>query len=291
MGNRMKLFVICLLAVMALVCAAFPALAMDSYATDKPRWAPRGEVEISFRDLTDNPYSSEETVRSGILRASWDDHLMYADWEDLQPAKKSEAEVIRCNAQGTEFTVLFHQPGRYQVCGVDIYIFDPDNAELATLTAEINDVVSECRGRNEMETARKLKNWIASRIRFGDEWSDYPERNLYDDPIAVLIRKEAICVGYTNLYQLLAETAGLKVFRQSVTIKKDGSGHMLNLNRLDGAWSFTDVTWSVGNGDAYFAMDEARLGRYAEIPSCSEDYYRWFSSPEQIGKLNEIIDY
>ena len=287
----MKKRIVCLLAVLALVCAAFPAFAMDGFAMDKPRWAPQGEVEISFRNLTGDQYSSAENVMSSILRASWEDHLLYADFEDMKQAEKSEAEVIRCNKQGTEFTVLFHKPGRYQVCGVDIYIFDPDNAQLAALAVEINDAVNECRGPNEKETARRLKSWIVSRIKYGDDRSEYPERNQYDDPIAVLIRKEGICTGYSNLYRLMAETAGLKVFSQDVTIKKDGAGHKLNLNRLDGEWSFTDVTWSKGNGDHYFAMSEEELNRYAEVPSYSEDYYRWFSSPEQIRELNGIIDY
>ena len=287
----MKKFWVWLLAVMSLLCAAFPAFALDSYALDKPRWAPHGEVEISFRDLTDNQYFSAEAVRSSILRASWDDHFLYADWDDMQPAGEHEAEVTQCNPQGTAFTVLFHEPGRYQVCGVNVYIFDPNNEQLAALAEVINDAVTKCRGKNEKETARNLKNWIVKRISYGDEWSDYPERYLYDDPVAALIREKAICVGYTNLYRLLAETAGLKVFAQEVTIKKSGSGHMLNLIRLDGKWCFTDITWSKGNGDSYFAMDEKKLNRYAEIPSYCEDYYRWFSPPERIMELDEIIGF
>ena len=284
------------LTVMLLILWTAQASAFDDTVADRPLWSSCGEVEIRFRTINnhygENDY--EDGIRRSLIWEPWDGHLEYGDYEAQKPATPDQAEIIRIDARKKEYTVLFHQPGRYFIDGVRVYILDPENETLATVASGLTRAAEECRGRNEKETASLVRNWIVRNIQYGEEFADYPEREQYEDPIGVLIGGKAICTGYANLYMLMAETCGIRTTVLTVETRKTGGGHQINLNRLDGEWSFTDVTWDDGgkkSRNQYFAMDEKRMNKYYMIPDYNEFYSRWFSSPEQIMKLNSILDF
>ena len=277
-----------------LICFISTAFAFNETVADKPLWAIGGEVEIRFRTIVNYLADySEDMIRSSIYRAPWGENLLYAGCEEYKPVTPEEAEIININEQKKEYTIIFHKPGRYQIVDIMMYILDPENETLVEIGKELNDAVEECKGKNEKETASLLRKWIVNRIQYGDDSSDYPERAQYDDPIGVLIGRKAICTGYAGLYQLLTEACGIWSKTLTVEVKRNKGGHVINMNRLDEEWSFTDVTWEDAGRkckNQYFAMNEKKMKKYYSIPDYEDFYYNWFSSPEQIERLNNLLD-
>lgn len=280
-----------------LLCLSVPVFASSETFFSDRTWALGGEVEIRFKILSDEKIPDDLSPLDwyGVSRAPWEDNLMYASMEAYHAVTPDDVEIINYDEAKSELTLLFHKPGRYFVQDTFIYIFDPQNETLAAIGAELNDAVKKCRGKNEKETASSLRKWIVRRIQYGNDSSDYPERGQYEDPIGVLLGGKAICVGYSYLYEMMARQCGIKAFSYGLEIRKTGAGHVINLNRLDGVWSFTDVTWE-DNGKSsrnkYFAMSEKQLLKYCNITDdCSQFYPFWFSSPEKTAELDRRLEF
>ena len=285
----------CLIVILLGICA-MPAFAFEEGLVADRYWALGGEVKIRFkvidRDVSEKDF--ELFVSSCVDRAPWKNNLKYAPYNQYKMAKPEEAEVIDSDVKKKEFTVIFHKPGRYFVSMgsiVDIYIFDPNNKTLKAVAKELSSAAETCRAKTEKKTAALIRNWIVKTIQYGGDDTDFPERGQYEDPIGALISGKAVCVGYARLFQLMAETCGIRTLAIGAETKK-GEGHMLNLSRLDGVWSYTDVTWDDGgktSRNTYFAMDRKKAGRY--YTTLDYEYYRkWFSSSKETNKLNKLLD-
>ena len=290
-GSLIIALLICLCAPVFAVSPS-PELVPDTY------WAPAGETEIRFKVVSDGKDACPLESYTYMSYAPWKGNLIYAPVEAYREATAKQAEVTGMDEKKKEFTILFHKPGRYLVGGRTIYILDPKNKKLAAIAAELEDAIRKCRGKNEKETASQLRKWIVKKVRYGEEYSDYPEREQYEDLIGILTGKRAICTGYASLYRLMAKSCGIQVFSVSGTVRKNGSGHVISLNRLDGKWSYTDITWE-DNGSScrgkYFAMDEKTLKKYFEFPDYGDPEWvdicqYWFSSPEKTAELDRILD-
>ena len=294
MNVKTRSVAICLMIVLLLSVVA-PAFAFYDSVADKPLCVLGGEVEIHFKVISDNPiYNSADAIRTSLYWEPWETNMLYEKYSEYSDATQDQAEITSINEQGTEYTVLFHKPGRYQIGDARVYILDPENEALAAVGTELCEAIEQCQGKNQKETASLLRKWIVKKIKYGNDSSDYPERAQYDDPIGVLITGKALCTGYSALYQLMAEMCGIRATTLTVEVKRNREGHVLNLNRLDGEWSFTDVTWEDGGSsckNTYFAMDEKKMNKYFTIPDYVEIYHAWFSSPEQIQKLNNLLDF
>lgn len=109
--------------------------------------------------------------------------------------------------------------------------------------------------RNERERARAIFRWICANVDYnvaGYETGHFGA----EDPLSVMRTHEAVCEGFSNLFQALAEAAGL----QAVTIHGYAKGlgyeagddfhgptnHAWNAVRIDGAWRLVDCTWGAG---------------------------------------------
>ncbi len=149
----------------------------------------------------------------------------------------------------------------------------PDSAEqsLDSLAAYLNSGA-----RSDTERARAIYRWITSEIDYDAEAFFAGDYGLLT-PEEVLAEREAICSGYSRLFEALAERMGLETeevigFSKGYTSaigELDDVNHAWNAVQVDGEWQLVDVTW----GSGY--LDEA--GQFVE--SFNPHYF--LTPPEQ----------
>jgi transglutaminase/protease-like cytokinesis protein 3 len=130
-------------------------------------------------------------------------------------------------------------------------------------TTELAGILSR-QGKNDLEKARLIYSWIAHNI-------DYDAASFFDgsyvrndaSPEAVLSKRLAVCSGYANLFQALAEAMNLEAIVVEGYAKSDSYGvgtdkdvnHAWNAVKIDGVWYLADATWGAGtlSGKAFQA--------------------------------------
>jgi hypothetical protein len=109
---------------------------------------------------------------------------------------------------------------------------------------------------NDIEKTRVIFRWIAENVNYDDH--GYNTGN-YSDVSAegVFKNRVAVCDGFSELFKLMGEIAGLEVVKISGYSKgysyDEGStfeetNHAWNAIRIDGTWKLFDVTWGQGHG-------------------------------------------
>ncbi len=105
---------------------------------------------------------------------------------------------------------------------------------------------------NERQKARAFFRWITANISYDAETLGY---GTDESAEAVLKRRTAVCVGYSNLFQALASAANM----YAVTILGDSKSndyrgsfesrrkHQWNAIKIDGKWELVDCTWGAGS--------------------------------------------
>jgi len=135
-----------------------------------------------------------------------------------------------------------------------------------SLTANISD---------ETAKARAIFSWIAHNVSY-----DVSCFGLNESADQVLLKRRAVCAGYANLFEALADSADI----QSKTIRGEAKGigppaamtpdgllkHDWNAVYLDGKWHLLDCAWGAGRIDEY--------GRF--VPRYDEHYF--LTPPEQL---------
>jgi transglutaminase/protease-like cytokinesis protein 3 len=114
--------------------------------------------------------------------------------------------------------------------------------------------------KTEIEKARIIYTWLAYHIAYDVE--AYLSGNYGDlSPQGVLSSRRAVCSGYANLYQALAQEMKLEASIISGYAKgiDYAVGRELDVNhawngvRIDGGWYLVDATWGAGTvGDRQF---------------------------------------
>lgn len=114
------------------------------------------------------------------------------------------------------------------------------------------------RADSEMEKARLAFTWVATHIHYDDEGynsGSYKERG--DSAESVLARRNAVCSGYSALFEKLAATMGLeavsisgysKGYSFTPNQKFTDTNHAWNAVKIDGEWKLIDATWGNGYG-------------------------------------------
>ena len=175
-------------------------------------------------------------------------------------------EVLECAEDYSSFTVRFLKPGAYTLNGSGAWFFamDPDDEVQVSAAAKLDEALETCKRDTETETAKALHDWERKQVSY-----DYERYKLiktgqdlgYDDasqcPIHGVVAGKLVCGGYTHLYNLLLNSAGIRSFevigRRSTSADLE---HAWNMHLLDGVWSYTDVTWDDElNSNKYFAKD------------------------------------
>jgi quercetin dioxygenase-like cupin family protein len=111
------------------------------------------------------------------------------------------------------------------------------------------------RAKTERQKARAIFRWITANIGYD---VDVLSAGADQTPEAVLRRRTAVCQGYSDLFQALAQAAGL----EAVTIVGDSKTndyrgtfgtrrkHAWNAAKIDGDWQLIDCTWGSGAIDS-----------------------------------------
>lgn len=111
--------------------------------------------------------------------------------------------------------------------------------------------------KNDLEKARLIYSWIATHIHYDDEGfntGQYSE----ESADSVLIRRKAVCEGFSSLFQELGHLMNLEVEKISGFAKGYGykpgdkfsdTDHAWNAVKIDGTWKLIDVTWGSSNSE------------------------------------------
>ncbi len=137
-----------------------------------------------------------------------------------------------------------------------------DHPIIVALAQEIT-----AKAKNDRERATLVHKWVAANISYDAEgvrtgsFRDTPQ-----DALSTLMRKQAVCAGYSNLYAALLRAAGVKtkvvsgVAGQDKDVDltldyslptnqsaKEANCHAWNKVYLDNQWLNVDVTWDAGH--------------------------------------------
>ena len=130
----------------------------------------------------------------------------------------------------------------------------------------------------EEEKAYALYRYLAENVQydvyslFNLKNSEYPDQSAE----AVLERKNAVCAGYSNLYDAMAKSVGLEsevvsgVAHTTPDSPIPDRRHAWNAVKWDGTWHLLDSTWGAGSTD--FKTQEFK-------PNPNDDWFRL--TPEQ----------
>ena len=233
---------------------------IDIAVHDGPVWVVGDSATVSFRLYTNKgeeyrKMTPEEFLEKNVTYYPWLAEEMERDVE-IPPV--SELVTVEEAAEDmSTFTLTFHTPGRYVFFDFYpdyFYLISPDQEELVTLAAEMDAVVEKAKaGRTEKEIASRLYNWIQNKVRYNYpayRWweNDVTARDMQtcEEAFGALLYGKCICGGYANSYAILMRHAGLTELTLNGLVgtnEFDLDGHDWNLNRLDGEWTYTDVTW------------------------------------------------
>jgi hypothetical protein len=127
-------------------------------------------------------------------------------------------------------------------------------SEIAELSAYLTAVA-----KNDIEKVRAIYVWIAENIRYDtklyfDDKISPRERTEKQTSQKVLKYKKGVCEGYSNLFQDLAQEAGLVSEKVSGFTKNQRGrvarlGHAWNAVRIENEWYLIDNTWGAGYVD------------------------------------------
>ena len=231
----------------------------------------------SYAKWTWDPVSwqtPEEIVAGAIVPSyiPWDsDHQRFIRYDGTSERMPEGAiEVLDYAPDYSRITIRFLKPGMYQLNGSSeaFYILDPANEDHVKVAELLDEALASCRRDTEKETAKALHDWEKKRLKYDRNalrniWKDFYDEALItaQDPVNALMYGKSVCGGFSNLYQLLLESAGIRCFAISGSTSATAVlTHAWNLHRLDGEWSYTDVTWDNSRGSsAYFAQPDEKF--------------------------------
>ena len=136
----------------------------------------------------------------------------------------------------------------------------PKSSETSIKDA-VSYLIQPC--RNDMEKARVIYRWIAEKISYDVETGKKIEEGIYTNnpdqsAEAVFSRRNAVCEGYSKLFQLMSDYAGLqsvyiagwgKVDYAYLTVASYQKDHAWNAVQINGDWCLIDSTWGAGYVD------------------------------------------
>ena len=153
--------------------------------------------------------------------------------------------------------------------------------------AVIEGILDECVSDPEAveENALSLFNWTADNL--------YYEINRNDSAYTAFLNHRAYCSIYAEVYQFLAEEAGIECMRVSGATQAAWGDHEWDLIRINGNWYHADATAQGSDNYAegyYFGMTDAmcvklgygsiddfalsdELGHGSERPECNDTTY------------------
>lgn len=110
--------------------------------------------------------------------------------------------------------------------------------------------------KTEIDQLRAFYVWIVSHINYNTQQElIYDPRFLFyigsvdcSSPSCVLLKKKAVCEGFSNLFQAFCQLSDIECYTIGGYLKKSGiqydrATHAWNVVKLDNNWLFFDLTW------------------------------------------------
>ena len=243
----------------------------DALISEGPAWVVGENATVTFRLVTNRPekygkLTPEQFLEKYMSYSPWmeESHYYYSHANAVSeemvrhPEIPPVSELVTVEAAAADlssFTLTFRVPGRYlffDYFSYSFYLISPDQKEPAKIAAEMDAAVAKAKKTaTEKQAAQVLYKWILSKVKYNYtayRWftSNPTDRDMQTsgEPIGALLYGKCTCGGYSMIYSILLQQAGILQFPVSGVIPPDYEGHMWNVNRLDGVWSFTDATWS-----------------------------------------------
>lgn len=225
----------------------------------------------------------EDYLNANIIYMLWtDEGQFYFDprwnspsaYPDVPPVPEKEKmfTVDYAAEDLSTFTVTYRYPAKYTIGGeCPFYFVSPSQANLAELVG-VNDKAVEkslSSGSGEKKAAAQLHEWESSRLSYSYGDDSYRSMNSTYEGMGALSFRKCVCSGYAEAWHILMKQSGIFEFIVNGFVKNQ-VGHSWNINRLDGVWSHTDVTWSDTAGRSYFALAPEKIYRDHEPGQ------RWF---------------
>lgn len=129
----------------------------------------------------------------------------------------------------------------------------PEDGVHPTLEQKAQEIVSECKGPTQWDTALNLYEWLTGHCDY-----DY-DYHLYGPDI--LFSGSGVCDAFSKAYMLLLNTAGIPADRAF------SPTHAWNVLKLGGKWYQADPTWDDSGTHDFFC-----LSAKAMIPVSSHSY-------------------
>ena len=245
--------------------------------SDGPVWTIGDSATVTFHMYGNKMeelkgMTTEEFLNNFVYYFPWmeeEDKPYYYSWNvDLyntaetpyEMPPRTELITIENMAEDySTFTLTFQKPGYYRIgdgyFDTYVYVISPEQKEAAEMAAEMDAAVEKAKGAaTEKEAAKMLFQWIRRRVKYNyaakkwkETWNsnDATERDVATawEAIGALIYGKAVCGGYSAIYHALLCQAGIRDIDIGGSILPEYEDHAWNLNRLDGVWSHTDVTW------------------------------------------------
>lgn len=145
---------------------------------------------------------------------------------------------------------------------IDEWAFNAPQSAATSVAELATYLVEPC--EDDFDKARVIYSWLAANISYDTE-SYFGDTQAPQDANSVLNSGIAVCAGYANLYQALADQMSLQV----ITISGHGKGysysegaaitpnHAWNAFNVEGSWHLLDSTWGAGyvdNDQQYCAL-------------------------------------
>lgn len=156
------------------------------------------------------------------------------------------------------------------------YKYSITKQELDVYIRQIDDIVRAVEGKSDYDKAKYIHDWIVNNTRYAYDQYLTGEYTLSDGvkvhtPFSIFKHGIAICQGYAETFELLANEVGLN--SQIVTGKSYNSNgwglHAWNLVEIDGRQYHVDTTWddpvtSIGEDMIrykYFLIDDREMSK------------------------------
>jgi len=124
------------------------------------------------------------------------------------------------------------------------------------LDSVVKKVLSEIKGKSEYEKVLYINDFICDNVVYKEKG------RLVNTSYGALVKKEALCEGYSRAFKLLCNKAGIEC--ELIIGAADGVGHMWNRVNIDLKHSYVDVTWNDRKGHktyAYFNVTDEQLSQ------------------------------
>ena len=298
-GERYQIekIIITLLAILALTLVMGVALADGP---TNPRWNEIREAEEWATGVHGQAYAqvSIECLREptltdpGQFRASVDrdpsgyefayivhdeDHDHALVYHSLKTSSRTFNGIQLCHTGNYSVWVYLYNKRTGSIDSMAGYEFTVTEPEEASLDYQAAQIVQQCRGADDWETALNLHDYLTNHA--------YYDLNLEYYGPDIMVRGYGVCEGFSRAYMMLCEIAGIPVQKLESNIQN----HTWNIIKLDGEWYQVDVTWddpAVDNvpvsgweGHEYFCLNDELMFMDHEQSDCVYDVPNSYDTP------------